>query len=175
MKIEIDKKRLFDFYNKADAAGKHLLCEVFGETTFEFDYHEVKSYEDACEVLGIEPIDFEEMNDVLDNNNFPMLEPHEIAYKKLTTIAKSLNFGWAPNWANFDEVKHNFVCRIAKDKRREIGVDIDISDAGCCIGLSNKMFCAGLFACRNRETALYFGKQFKNLWEEFLLPKRDVL
>lgn len=161
MKLEsIERKRLIDFYNKADASGKHLLVEMFGEGTFKFDYTEVQTYEDACEVLGIQPIDFEEMNEVLDHNQVPMLAPHEIAYKKLTIIAKALNFDWCPNWADFEEYKYYSWFDLKKEE----------TPAG--VGSAT---CGGALASKSREIAIYFGNQFKDLWKEFLFPKREVL
>lgn len=176
MRIEIDEKKILDFYNKANAARKQLIDELLREYVLEFDYTEIKTYEDACGLLGIKPIDFEGMNDVLGNNNFPMLEPHEIAYKKLATIAKALNFGWCPNWADFDEFKYYLACHIVKHTGAKRGVVIEnLNEKTDYVGLNNKILCAGLLACKNRKTAIYFGEQFKDLWEEYLLPKRNVL
>lgn len=54
----------------------------------------VKSYEDACNELGEQPItDFG--NDTKD----------EIAYKKLKTIAKALNEGWVANYRDGSQRK----------------------------------------------------------------------
>lgn len=59
----------------------------------------VKTYADACAVLGIEP-----MNEtVLAKLGFAK---DEIAYRKLKTIAKALNEGWRPDWANSNEYKY---------------------------------------------------------------------
>lgn len=65
----------------------------------------VKTYADACAVLGIEP-----MNEtVLAKLGFTK---DEIAYRKLKTIAEALNEGWRPDWANSNEYKYWpwFVC-----------------------------------------------------------------
>ena len=59
----------------------------------------VKTYADACAVLGIEP-----MNEtVLAKLGFTK---DEIAYRKLKTIAEALNEGWRPDWANSNEYKY---------------------------------------------------------------------
>ena len=59
----------------------------------------VKTYADACAVLGIEP-----MNEaVLVKLGFTN---DEIAYRKLKTIAEALNEGWRPDWANSNEYKY---------------------------------------------------------------------
>lgn len=59
----------------------------------------VKSYADACAVVGIEPIN-EEMLVKLGFTN------EEISRRKLATIAEALNEGWAPDWNNTDECKY---------------------------------------------------------------------
>lgn len=55
----------------------------------------VKSFEDACSVLGVS------VSDILGKNN----TKDEIAYKKLKTIIKALNEGWVPDWSNTSEYK----------------------------------------------------------------------
>lgn len=53
----------------------------------------VKTYEDACKELGIEPINSIELTKA-------GFTKDEIAYRKLKTITKALNEGWVPNWNN---------------------------------------------------------------------------
>lgn len=105
-KLEIQRANAINAYNKADENGKQLLKDLFGEEAFNFNYKDVNSYERACAVIGEEPVDFEVLNDTLEHNGFEPLSAHEIAYKKLATIAKALNLGWCPNWADFDEYKY---------------------------------------------------------------------
>ena len=59
----------------------------------------VKTYADACAVLGIEPMN----EDVFTKLGFTK---DEIAYRKLKTIAEALNEGWRPNWADSNEYKY---------------------------------------------------------------------
>ena len=91
MKTTLEIKRLnaINAFNKADENGKKLLKDLFGSNTFNLNYKDIKSYEDACAFLGKEPVDFEELNDTLENNGFEPLPEHEIAYKKLEIIAKA--------------------------------------------------------------------------------------
>jgi DNA-binding LacI/PurR family transcriptional regulator len=58
----------------------------------------IKSYNDACAVLGIEL----ENEDVLTKLGFTK---DEIAYRKLKTITEALNEGWRPDWANSNAYK----------------------------------------------------------------------
>ena len=164
MKTTLEIKRLnaINAFNKADENGKKLLKDLFGSNTFNLNYKDIKSYEDACAFLGKEPVDFEELNDTLENNGFEPLPEHEIAYKKLEIIAKALNFGWCPNWADFDECKYY--------------PWFDMSNpAG--VGCSNTAHAAsyttagiGSRLClKNRELAIYFGQTFTDLFNDSLL------
>lgn len=65
------------------------------------DYTEIKSYEDACKVLNIQPI----------NENATAAFPKEdrksmLAYHKLTVIAKAINGGWKPDWSDRNQYKY---------------------------------------------------------------------
>lgn len=58
----------------------------------------VKSYEEACALIGEQPMNEKEMAKIL--------RPDEIARRKLTTIAKALNGpDWAPDWHNRSQAK----------------------------------------------------------------------
>jgi hypothetical protein len=59
----------------------------------------VKSYADACKVLGIDPVNEE----ALTRAGFTK---DEIAYRKLKTIAAALNEGWEPDWSNGSQYKY---------------------------------------------------------------------
>ena len=58
----------------------------------------VKSYEEACALIGEQPMNEKEMAKIL--------RPDEIARRKLTTIAKALNGpDWEPDWHNRSQAK----------------------------------------------------------------------
>ena len=64
-------------------------------------YKEIKSYEDACKVLGILPI----------SENAVAAFPKEdrksmLAYHKLTIIARAINGGWKPDWNDRTQYKY---------------------------------------------------------------------
>ena len=65
------------------------------------NYKEIKSYEDACKVLGVQPI----------SENAVAAFPAEdrksmLAYHKLTIIARAINGGWKPDWNNRSQYKY---------------------------------------------------------------------
>lgn len=178
-KIEILRANAINAYNKADETGKKLLKDLFGEETLNFNYKDVNSYERACAVIGEEPVDFEELNDTLENNGFKPLSAHEIAYKKLVTIAKALNLGWCPNWADFDEYKYYPWFDL---KKEEAPAGVGSAGSGVALGVSvltstsvasaSTANCGGALASESREIAIYFGNQFAEIWQDYLLPAR---
>lgn len=94
--------------SKADAQEKVMdMVEEDSVSVFNFRIEEreyeditnrVKSYADACKVLGIEPMD----EDSMKAQGF---RPDEIARRQLETITEALNEGWKPNWADTNEYK----------------------------------------------------------------------
>lgn len=65
------------------------------------NYKEIKSYEDACKVLGVQPI----------RENAVAAFPAEdrksmLAYHKLTIIARAINGGWKPDWNDREQYKY---------------------------------------------------------------------
>jgi len=177
-KIEILRANAINAYNKADENGKKLLKDLLGETAFKFDYKDVNSYERACAVIGEEPVDFEELNDTLENNGFEPLSAHEIAYKKLVTIAKALNLGWCPNWADFDEYKYYPWFDLKKESPAGVGsayygADLGVSVlSSITVASDSTAYYGGALASESREIAIYFGKQFAEIWQDYLLPVR---
>lgn len=116
----------------------------------------VKSYADACAVLGIEPVNEE----VLGKLGFTK---DEIAYRKLKTIAEALNEGWLPDWTDWDEYKYFNWFYI--DSAGFVYADTNhaASDAYASIG-SRLCF-------KTRELASFAGKQFEDIYNDYLLIK----
>ena len=120
----------------------------------------IKSFEDACKHLGLNPNDLSVV-DMLPEKDRKSI----IAFYKLTIIIRALNEGWEPDWSNWDEFKYYnwFYIEKGKDQR---------SSGFCYIGTR----CAGVDAyagsrlCfKNRELAEYAAEQFKELYREYLL------
>jgi hypothetical protein len=61
----------------------------------------VKTFEDACKVLGLDPKQLPVV-DLLPEKDRKSI----IAYYKLTVIIRALNEGWEPNWNDWDEYKY---------------------------------------------------------------------
>lgn len=98
----------YDSVEGAQETVKELTEDEDNGSVFDYFYKEeeyeeitdrVKSYEDACKVLGVEPINEQ-------NAKAQGFRPDEIARRKLETIAAALNEGWLPDWNNTDEYKY---------------------------------------------------------------------
>lgn len=59
----------------------------------------IKTYEDACEMLGVEPMDEQSMAAA-------GFRADEIARRKLETITAALNDGWKPDWNDINQAKY---------------------------------------------------------------------
>ena len=60
----------------------------------------VKSYESACEVLGIDPKELPIVDNLPEKDRKSI-----VAYYKLSIITRALNEGWEPNWKDYSERK----------------------------------------------------------------------
>ena len=118
------------------------------------NYKEIKSYEDACKALNVQPIS---ENAVA---AFPEADRKSIlAFHKLTVIARALNEGWKPDWNDNDKNKYYPLFNYSKD-----GLSyFDASNA------TTKMFVyVGSQLCfRDHETARYAGRTFTDLYKDF--------
>lgn len=115
----------------------------------------VKTYADACAVLGIEPMNEE----VFTKLGFTK---DEIAYRKLKAIAEALNEGWRPNWANSNEYKY-FPWLVYNPS------SAGFSSAHTHPAASYTSTYIGSRLCyKTRELAAYAGRQFEDIYNDLL-------
>ena len=203
MKIQIEKEKVQAAYKDACNGVKEVLIKMFGKEVCETakptleDYKTIKSYEDACEVLGLTPILSENRNKALcaqfpDHYDFRQNMPkHIIALMKLEIISRALwgkNFQpkpdaegkeiyWYPWFALYtkDEVKQ----MSDEDRKSTLGALLAGSaDSGAGAGfgcLSTNIrssysgaYCGFRLCQETQEKAAYFGRQFIDLWAEYL-------
>lgn len=120
----------------------------------------IKSFEDACKHLRLNPNDLPVV-DMLPEKDRKSI----IAFYKLTIIIRALNEGWEPDWSNWVEWKYYnwFYVEKGEDQRssgfRSDGTVCTYASAG-----------AGSRLCfKNIELAKYAAEQFKELYREYLL------
>ena len=96
-KLEIDEQKAKELYKTGTPEFKQMCIDTFGKEFFcENITDRVKTFEDACEVLDIEPCT------VFRSQS---MRKDSVAYEKLVIIIQALNEGWAPNWDDLDEYK----------------------------------------------------------------------
>lgn len=99
--LQIEKGNLQKAYGQADEKGKQLLQNLFGKKEFIPITERVKSYSDACVVLGIPPCTvLVTTTDKLDSDAASIY-----AYAMLIVIARALNEGWEPDWSDHTQYK----------------------------------------------------------------------
>lgn len=120
----------------------------------------VKSYADACSVLGIEPMNEE----VLVELGFT---GEEIARRKVGTIAEALNEGWVPNWNDTEEFKYYPYFYIEPNNS---GAIAGISYAYTNYTLANTNAVFGSQLCfKTSALARYAGETFTELYTQLLI------
>lgn len=157
------------------------------------DYTSIKTYEDACEALGVEPI-FNEPNPIMNLYGVEYeVEPHIIALMKLETISRAL---WGKTWKPepdadgsklfyypvFALYTQQEIEDMDEDKRGGLlsavargGANAGFGSLGTSSRSSLAFADAGFRLCQEtREKALYFGRQFLELWAEYLKSGFEV-
>lgn len=203
MKIQIEKEKVQAAYKDACDGVKEMLIKMFGKEVCEAakptldDYKTIKSYEDACEVLGLTPILSENRNKALcaqfpDHYDFRQNMPkHIIALMKLEIISRALwgkdfqpepdaegkKIYWYPWFALYTQKE---IESMSEEDRKSIRGALLAGDAysGASAGFGslNTIFRSsdsyayiGFRLCQEtQEKAEYFGKQFIELWAEYL-------
>lgn len=203
MKIQIEKEKLQAAYKNACGCVKDAFEKLFGEDVLETakptldDYKTIKSYEDACDVLGLSPILSENRNKALcaqfpDHYDFRQNMPkHIIALMKLEIISRALwgksfepepdaegnKIYWYPWFALYtkDEVD-----RMSDEERKSLcgalfgghaayGASAGFGYLNAYSRSSYSYAYVGFRLCQEtEEKAAYFGRQFIELWAEYL-------
>lgn len=156
--LQIKQDSLLVAFRNAGKEGKQVLSDLFGKQVALYDNitDRVKSFEDACQVLGIS-------TNVPEVKGLPRKHQKAIiANYKLIVIAEALNEGWKPNWQDSDEYKYYPWF----DMSNPAGV-------GCSYTGNAASYTTANFGSRlclkNRELAIYFGQTFTDLFNDSLL------
>lgn len=203
MKIQIEKEKVQAAYKDACDGVKEMLIKMFGKEVCEAakptldDYKTIKSYEDACEVLGLTPILSENRNKALcaqfpDHYDFRQNMPkHIIALMKLEIISRALwgkNFQPKPDAEGKEIYWYPWFALYTKKEMEEMSEENRKSMRGALLaGIAHNGAIAGFgylhtssrssyshayigfrLCQETQEKAEYFGKQFIELWAEYL-------
>lgn len=156
--LQIKQDSLLVAFRNAGKEGKQVLSDLFGKQVALYDNitDRVKSFEDACQVLGIS-------TNVPEVKGLPRKHQKAIiANYKLIVIAEALNEGWKPNWQDSDEYKYYPWF----DMSNPAGVGYSNTHTAASYATAS----IGSRLClKNRELAIYFGQTFTDLFNDSLL------
>lgn len=196
--LKISAENALKAYNATDANGKELLEHLFGKEVFapKNIMERVKTYEDACEVLNISPILNDpklcigsRLNEAEFRLDYRMdLDISTLAYLKLCKIAEALNEGWKPKFdgeerrwypyfyiytkEEYDRLDEDDKkdCRVVGRSYSNASVNGGVACANANIAWSRSLSNYGSrLAFRTEELAEYCGKQFIDIWMDFLI------
>ena len=150
MELKIKKETAKEIYKESPDALKKILEETFGKDYFKNKpFNEIKTFEDACEVLDIDADSVISDQDTSD----------EAAYKKLKVVVKAINQGWTPDWNNSNQYKWYPYFNLSSG----FGFSATGYHYGNAITLVGSRLCF-----ESEEKAKYAGKQFLQLYKELL-------
>ena len=186
-KISIQREKVLNAYKHASEEQKALLESMFGKDMFKPKniMERVKTFEDACEVLGEEHSYVQEYRGVA-NVNFDFTQDI-IAYLKLRIICAALNEGWKPTFSDgecrsypwFYIYNKNEYEKINKDEKKKCHVisrsSYDAYAFGGVVFSSLNIstsysysYHGSQIVFKTRELAEYCEKQFIDIWADFL-------
>ena len=124
----------------------------------------IQSYEDACQLLGIKPT-YPKFVQCVKIDRTSM-----IAYHKLIIIIRALNLlpngkCWVPDFDNC-EYKYGLWWHITSDNKLGCALTADAHAYASALIGSRLLF-------RSRPLAEYCAKQFKDLWQDYLITNQE--
>lgn len=155
--LQISEQKARELYKSGSGELRSILEESFGKDFFSQKITDrVKTYEDACRELSMNPLD--------ENKLMKLgLTKHDIAYQKLVTIAKSLNEGWVPNVCD-NSVYRWYPWFVTNGSPSSFAFGDSTCDYAFADAGSGSRLCF-----KNKELSEYCGKQFIELWKQFIL------
>lgn len=194
--MEINNSNIIAAYNAADENGKSMLRALFPEMNLNTAEPQdnrpiterVKTFEDACAVLG-------ENHPLIDNfrqwaDNVEDNDPNLKAYIKLRIVCAALNEGWEPKHTEDEERYYPWHWLYTQEEIDDMDIEerkecrmmttgdyvTKYAGFGCAYSRSapsSSYANVGSRLCfKNRDLAIYCGKQFINLWADYKLIRR---
>ena len=169
-----------------------LFCKPENKPNLD-DYKSIKSYEDACEALDLTPIYSDKSNRAICehiNNHWDYRQEfpkHIMALMKLEVISRALwGIDWEPKpdaegskvfwWPWFYLYTQAEIDRMSDEEKGALLAGYAINGANAGFGYLNTSYRSsyalanlGFRLCQEtEEKAEYFGRQFKELWADYL-------
>jgi hypothetical protein len=151
--LQIEKSTIQNAYRKATPKEKAWIESIFGKDAVATEITErVKTFEDACSVLGYEP----------DEEAYEHAAPEVTAYLKLHVIIKALNEGWEPDWKNLNEYKYYPYFYMDKTRYSPSGFSLAGVNFSCSRSSVGSRLCF-----KNEALAKYAVTQFLDLYKQY--------
>ena len=186
--ITISKESLFDAYRNAGPETRNVLGHLVPELDTDFRKslpvtERVKTWDDVVRELGYDPV--ERLLDHTERGDGFNFEPDEIAYIKLKAIAKVLNEGWEPQFIKgewrwfpwFYLYTQSEIDKMTPEKRSRVVLrsysyayaygGVACADANYGSSYAST-YCGSRLAFKTEELAVYAGKQFTDIWADFV-------
>ena len=184
--VTINKENILNAYQQATEEQKELLENMFGKDMFQpKDIRDrIKTFNDAYHELGDKHELVRAYNNLIVSN---CMSQDIIAFAKLRIIAEALNEGWKPTFKDGECRYYPWFYIYTKKEYEELDEDekkecrvvyrsfSSASASGgvvyASVGGASSYSDAGYgsrLSFKTREIAEYFGKQFIDIWAEFL-------
>lgn len=179
--LKITQEKVTAAFSEANDCPKaiSILTALFGKQKPDYtDYHNIKTYEDACEAIGVKPIVRLLVEDE-DGHKEEVADIAHLAYIKLCTIARALNND--PDFPRFTKDEYRYTPWFYLYNQKEID-EMDEEDRNRLVlwggnasdGANCGIACAysshdwsystasvgSRLAVKSSEIAIYFGEQF---------------
>lgn len=184
--IKVNKESLLDAYRNSGSDARDVLVNLFPEMDFRKSLpvtERVKTWDDVVRELGYDPV--ERLLDHTERGDGFNFEQDEIAYIKLKAIAKVLNEGWEPQFIKgewrwfpwFYLYTQEEIDKMTPEKRSRVVLRSDynasanggVAYAHASFDSSNAFTgCGSRLAFKTEELAVYAGKQFTDIWADFV-------
>lgn len=126
------------------------------KTEKKFDYKSIKSFEDACAKLGIDPTALPELSMIPEDLRKPILAAY-----RLMIIYKAINNGWIPDWSNTNQWKYYPWFRV-------LSSGFGFSRSGCLYDCTDSS--VGSRLCTDTsDKSDYIAEQFKQEYIDYML------
>ena len=186
--IKISEENALNAYKNASPEGKELLEHLLGKELFKpKDIRDrVKTFEDACNELGQDHPLVVQYLQTSSAYRGDALSEDLIAYLKVRIITAALNEGWTPQFTTDEYRYYPWFCLYTQkeidemdeeDKGRVLGRSCYNANASAGVAYSvtyyasaySLTYSGGRLCFKTRDLAEYAGKQFLDIWAEFMM------
>ena len=126
------------------------------KTDKKFDYKTIKTFEDACTKLGIDPTALPELSLIPEEFRKPILAAY-----KLMIIYKAINNGWVPDWSKSSQYKYYPWFWVLSSG---FGFSDSLYAYDFTITTVGSLLCTD-----TSEKAMYIAKQFEQEYKDYFL------